>query len=41
VIPGVGVEGLQLEVDLNADLDRLNFVTVLLYTAPREAPALQ
>jgi len=40
VIPGVGVEGLQLEVDLNADLDRLNFVTVLLYTAPREAPAL-
>lgn len=41
VIPGVGVEGLQLEVDLNADLDRLNFVTVLLYTAPREAPAIQ
>lgn len=41
VIPGVGVEGLQLEVDLNADLDRLNFVTVLLYTAPREASAIQ
>jgi len=41
VIPGVGVEGLQLEVDLNADLDRLNFVTVILYTAPREAPAIQ
>jgi hypothetical protein len=33
VIPGTGVEGLQLEVDLNADLDRLNFVTVILYTA--------
>ena len=30
---GVGVAGLQLEVDLNADLDRLNFVTVVLYTA--------
>ena len=41
VIPGAGVEGLQLEVDLNADLDRLNFVTVILYTAPREAPAIQ
>ena len=41
VIPGVGVAGLQLEVDLNADLDRLNFVTVILYTAPREAPAIQ
>jgi cell shape-determining protein MreC len=41
VIPGTGVEGLQLEVDLNADLDRLNFVTVILYTAPREAPAIQ
>ena len=41
VIPGVGVAGLQLEVDLNADLDRLNFVTVLLYTAPREAPAIK
>jgi rod shape-determining protein MreC len=41
VIAGTGVEGLQLEVDLNADLDRLNFVTVILYTAPREAPAVQ
>ena len=41
VIPGTGVEGLQLEVDLNADLDRLNFVTVILYTAPREASAIQ
>ena len=41
VIPGIGVGGLQLEVDLNADLDRLNFVTVILYTAPREASAIQ
>ncbi|HZB40180.1 MAG TPA: rod shape-determining protein MreC [Ilumatobacter sp.] len=41
VIAGTGVEGLQLEVDLNADLDRLNFVTVILYTAPREASAIQ
>jgi rod shape-determining protein MreC len=41
VIPGVGVEGLQLEVELNADLDRLNFLTVILYTAPREASAIQ
>jgi rod shape-determining protein MreC len=41
VIPGTGVDGLQLEVDMNADLDRLNFVTVLLYTAPREASAIQ
>src|SRR5262245_33506012 len=41
VIPGTGVEGLQLEVDLNADLDRLNFLTVILYTAPREAAAIQ
>jgi len=41
VIPGVGVAGLQLEIDLNADLDRLNFVTVILYTAPREASAIQ
>ncbi len=41
VISGIGVEGLQLEVDLNADLDRLNFLTVILYTAPREATAIQ
>jgi rod shape-determining protein MreC len=41
VIPGVGVGGLQLVFDLNADLDRLNFVTVILYTAPREASAIQ
>ena len=41
VIPGIGVEGLKLEVELNADLDRLNFLTVILYTAPREASAIQ
>jgi rod shape-determining protein MreC len=41
VIPGAGVEGLSLEVDLNADLERLNFLTVILYTAPREASAIQ
>ena len=41
VIPGTGVVGLQLVVELNADLERLNFVTVILYTAPREASAIQ
>ena len=41
VIPGTGVEGLQREVELNADLERLNCVTVILYTAPREASAIQ
>jgi rod shape-determining protein MreC len=41
VIPGAGVEGLSLEVELNADLERLNFLTVILYTAPREASAIQ
>ena len=32
--------GLELEVDLNADLDRLNFLTVILYRPPTEASAL-
>jgi rod shape-determining protein MreC len=40
VISGVGVEGLDLEVELNADLERLDFLTVILYAAPREATAL-
>jgi len=40
VIKGIGVEGQRLEVELNADLDRLNFLTVILYTAPREASAI-
>ena len=32
--------GLGLEVELIADLDRLNFLTVILYIAPREAAGL-
>lgn len=40
VITRAGVGGLELEVELNADLDRLNFLTVILYTAPREAGGL-
>lgn len=36
VIRGTGSEGLQLEVELNADLDRLNFLTVILYQPPTE-----
>ena len=35
VIPAASAcGGLELEVELNADLDRLNFLTVILYTAP-------
>jgi rod shape-determining protein MreC len=40
VITRAGVGGIELEVELNADLDRLNFLTVILYTAPREAGGL-
>ena len=40
IITQPGVSGLELEVVLNADLDRLNFLTVILYTAPREAAGL-
>ena len=40
VINELGVAGLGLEVELNADLDRLNFLTVILYIAPREAAGL-
>jgi rod shape-determining protein MreC len=40
VINELGVSGLGLEVELNADLDRLNFLTVILYIAPREAAGL-
>jgi rod shape-determining protein MreC len=36
VIRGTGSEGLQLEVELNADLERLNFLTVILYQPPTE-----
>ena len=34
VISNAGIEGLELEVELNADLDRLNFLTVVLYLPP-------
>ncbi len=40
VINELGVAGLGLEVEVNADLDRLNFLTVVLYVAPREAAGL-
>ncbi len=41
IIENPGTEGLELEVELNADLDRLNFLTVLLFVPPTERPALQ
>ena len=41
VITNPGTAGLELEVELNADLDRLNFLTVILFVPPTEAPALQ
>jgi rod shape-determining protein MreC len=37
IIENRGTAGLELEVELNADLDRLNFLTVLLYKPPIEA----
>lgn len=40
VIENPGTAGLELEVDLNADLGRLNFLTVLLYRPPIEAPGV-
>lgn len=40
VITRDGVSGLELEVELNADLERLNFLTVILYLPPREAGGL-
>ena len=40
IIENPGTEGLELEVELNADLDRLNFLTVLLFVPPTERPAL-
>jgi rod shape-determining protein MreC len=36
VIPRSGTAGLELEVELNADLGRLNFLTVILYQPPTE-----
>lgn len=35
-----GTEGVELEVELNADLDRLNFLTVVLFVPPTEASSL-
>lgn len=40
VIENPGTVGLELEVELSADLGRLNFLTVLLYQPPREAPGI-
>jgi rod shape-determining protein MreC len=40
IIANPGTAGLELEVDPNADLDRLDFLTVLLYQPPVEAPGL-
>ncbi len=40
IIRRAGTAGLELEVELNADLDRLNFLTVILYVSPTEASAL-
>ena len=36
VMQGVGTEGLALEVELNADLDHLTFLTVILYQPATE-----
>ena len=41
VIQRAGTAGLELEVELNADLNRLIFLTVILYAPPTEAPALR
>ena len=41
VIQRAGTAGLELEVELNADLNRLIFLTVILYVPPTEAPALR
>lgn len=40
IIRNPGTAGLELEVELNADLSRLNFLTVLLYRPPIEAPGV-
>ena len=36
VIPRAGTAGLELEIELNVDLGRLNFLTVILYQPPTE-----
>ena len=40
IIENPGAAGLELEIELNADLSRLNFLTVLLYRPPAEAPGI-
>ena len=40
VIRNPGTSGLEIEVELNADLDRLNFLSVVLFVPATEAPAL-
>ena len=40
VIAEAGTNGLRLEVEPNADLTRLEFLTVVLFTAPNEVPGL-
>ncbi len=40
VIPRPGTEGLRLEVQPNADLNQLEFLTVVLFQAPNEVPGL-
>jgi len=41
VIQRDGTAGLELEIELNADLDRVIFLSVILYVPPTEAPALR
>lgn len=41
VIQNAGTRGSELEVELSADLDRLNFLTVVLYVSPTEASSLR
>lgn len=40
IIENPGAAGLELEIELSADLTRLNFLTVLLYKPPIEAPGV-
>jgi rod shape-determining protein MreC len=40
VIQRAGTGGLELEVELNADLDRMIFLSVILYVPPTESSAL-
>jgi rod shape-determining protein MreC len=41
VIENPGTRGSELEIELSADLDRLNFLTVVLYVSPTEASSLR